>query len=114
MPTPDQDMNIDLEGVIARSNAAQHIVAGFAAGMPTLEQIWRYLEEVFNDVPVLAAEITRLAAELKSSRLDHADLLAAARATIAAYHDGEPDPLSYLRDEVNERAPRASAPRGHS
>ena len=69
--------------------------------MPTLAEIWRYLEDAFNDVPALAAEITRLAAELNNTRLDRANLLAAARATIAAHHDGEPDPLSYLRDELD-------------
>jgi hypothetical protein len=33
-------------------------------------------------------------------RLDRANLAAAAFATIAAHQDGEPDPLSYLRDEL--------------
>jgi hypothetical protein len=34
-----------------------------------------------------------------------ANLLAAARATLAADHDGEDDPLSYLRDEVDQHQP---------
>ena len=38
---------------------------------------------------------------LTAVRLDRANLAAAGRATIAAYHDGEPDPLSYLRDELH-------------
>jgi hypothetical protein len=96
---------IDLEEVMTRNDAARHIVAGFSAAMPTLADIWQYLEDAFNDVPALATEITRLSAELSDTRLDRANLLAAARATIAAYHDGEPDPLSYLRDELDARTP---------
>jgi hypothetical protein len=37
----------------------------------------------------------------------YANLLAAARAAVAAAEDGEPDPLWYLRDELGaESAPR--------
>jgi hypothetical protein len=42
-------------------------------------------------------------AELDDTRLDRANLLAAARATIGAYLDGESDPLCYLRDELAVR-----------
>jgi hypothetical protein len=68
-------------------------------------------KNAFSDVPTLAAEVTRLAAELQNTRLDRSNLLAAARATIAAHHDGEPDPLSYLRDELDAHitAPRRRA-----
>jgi hypothetical protein len=51
-------------------------------------------------VPALTAEIARLNAELRAVRLDRANLAAAGRATLAASRDGEPDPLSYLRDEL--------------
>ena len=98
-------INIDLEEITARNDAAQHIVAGFATATPTLADIWRYLQNAFSDVPKLAAEITRLATELNNTRLDRANLLAAAHATIAAHHDGEPDPLAYLRDELNVHIP---------
>jgi hypothetical protein len=101
MPNKPPYINIDLEEVTARNNTAQHIVAGFATTMPTLADIWRYLHDAFSDVPTLAAEITRLATELNNTRLDRANLLAAARATIAAYHEGEADPVAYLRDELN-------------
>jgi hypothetical protein len=53
------------------------------------------------DVPVLIAEIDRLRSLLALARAQYADLLAAARATIAAQRDGEADPLIYLRDELN-------------
>jgi hypothetical protein len=52
------------------------------------------------DIPVLLAEVDRLARLLSRSRWDFADLLAAARATLTADQDGEPDPLTYLRDAV--------------
>jgi hypothetical protein len=52
------------------------------------------------DVPVLLAEIDRLSRLLTRTRWDFANLLAAARATLAADQDGEPDPLTYLRDAV--------------
>ena len=98
-------VKIDLEEVTTRNDTAQQIVAGFATAMPTLADIWRYLHNAFSDVPKLAAEITRLATELNNTRLDRANLLAAAHATIAAHHDGEPDPLAYLRDELNAHTP---------
>ena len=48
-----------------------------------------------------AALVTRLSAERDRARLDRANLRAAMRATLAAHADGEPDPLWYLRDELN-------------
>jgi hypothetical protein len=76
--------------------------------MPALTEIWRYLEDALNDAPALSAEITRLCAELKATRLDRANLLAAMRATLGAQAEGEADPLSYLRDELG--APQALPP----
>jgi hypothetical protein len=101
MPNKPPYVNSDLEEIRSRNDTAQHIVARFTTAMPTLADIWRYLHDAFSDVPTLAAEITRLATDLQNARLDRANLLAAARATITAYHDGEPDPLAYLRDELD-------------
>jgi hypothetical protein len=53
------------------------------------------------DVPVLIAEIDRLRTLLALARGQYANLLAAARAALAADQDGENDPLGYLRDEVD-------------
>ena len=107
MPNTFPHVDIDLEEVANRNDTARHIVAGFSAEMPTLAEIWRHLEDALRDVPALSAEITRLSADLQHARLDRANLLAAARATIAAYHDGETDPLSYLRDELHAPATAA-------
>jgi hypothetical protein len=57
--------------------------------------------EVSHDVPALAREVDRLYLLLRESRRRLADLQAAAQATLNAHHDGEPDPLTYLRDELH-------------
>jgi hypothetical protein len=58
-------------------------------------------EVATRDVPALSAAVTRMSAELADARLDRANLLAAARAALAAHDEGEPDPLFYLRDELD-------------
>lgn len=100
MPNTLPDSSIDLQEVANRNDAARHIIAGFSSAMPTLADIWRHLESALDDTPVLSAEITRLTAELHDARLDRANLLAAARATLSASLEGQSDPLSYLRDEL--------------
>ena len=103
--------HIDLEEITARNQTARHMIAGFSAAMPTLAEIWQHLEAALADTPTLSAEITRLHAELADTRLDRANLLAAARAVVGAHLDGEPDPLSYLRDELAARGQLPNDPR---
>ena len=67
----------------------------------------RNLHDALGGTPALAAEITRLSAELDRTRLDRANLRAAIRATLAAHADGEPDPMWYLRDALD--APEMAA-----
>jgi len=100
-PTPPPI--VDLQEAAARHHAARRIIAGFSAAAPTLAEIWQQLQAALADTPALSAEITRLRAELAGTRLDRANLLAAARAVITAHLEGEPDPLSYLRDELQAR-----------
>ena len=57
------------------------------------------------DIPVLLAELSRIRSLLALVRMTHANLLAAARATIAAARDGEAEPLFYLVDELGELLP---------
>ncbi|HEU5157462.1 MAG TPA: hypothetical protein VFU43_10730 [Streptosporangiaceae bacterium] len=92
--------SIDLQEVTTRNNDARAIVAGFAQATPTLADIWRYVQTALADTPPLVEEVIGLRAELTSTRLNRANLVAAIRATINAHHDGEDDPLSYLRDEL--------------
>jgi hypothetical protein len=79
---------LDREAVLVHFNAARNLT--------TPATIWTAVA----DIPVLVAELDRLAGLLTRTRWDFADLLAAARATLHAEHDGERDPLSYLRDAV--------------
>jgi hypothetical protein len=84
----------------ARAEHARHMIAGFAHAMPALARCWRQVGDALADVWALGAEITRLDAALAADRIDRANLAAAGRATLAAWHGGEDDPLSYLRDEL--------------
>jgi hypothetical protein len=52
---------------------------------------------------VLLAELSRIRSLLALVRTAHANLLAAARATVTAARDGETDPLFYLADELDAR-----------
>jgi hypothetical protein len=100
-------ITIDLEEIAARNETARHMIAGFAAEMPPLADFWRLLDAALADTPALAAEVSRLAAELATARREAADLLAAMRATLTACADGGTDPLWYLRDELNARQTRS-------
>jgi hypothetical protein len=104
---------VDLQEAATRNHAARRIIAGFSTAAPTLAEIWHQLEAALADTPVLSAEITWLRAELVGTRLDRANLLAAARAVITAHLDGEPDPLSYLRDELQARGQLPADPGSH-
>lgn len=97
-------MPTDLQEVATRHHAARQITLEHAADSTTAPHvtasIWQQLAAAFADTPNLVAEITRLRADLAGARLDRANLATAALAAITAHHEGEPDPLSYLRDEL--------------
>jgi hypothetical protein len=96
--TPYSTVNIP--EVMTRNSAARDMVAGFATALPALSALWQHIETALADVHDLAAEVVRLSAAVAAARLDRANALAAMRATVAAHLDGETDPLSYLRDEL--------------
>ncbi|WP_041832157.1 hypothetical protein [Actinoplanes sp. N902-109] len=81
---------LDREAVTAHLNAAHQRLTPVA--------VWTAVA----DIPVMLAEIDRLSFLASRARWDLADLLAAARATLAADNDGENDALDYLRDAVAE------------
>jgi hypothetical protein len=107
-------INVDLQEIQTRNTAAHNIINGFAEATPMLAGIWGYLEQALSDAPALSAEIVRLCEALHAARLDRANLIAAARATIAADHDHERDPLSYLRDELDALTPPPDRTGGHA
>src|SRR5206468_12627509 len=106
-PNPE----IDLHQIGTRNAHARSIIAGFASVLPTLADWWRALDDALADTTALAAQVTRLSAELDRVRLDRANLRAAMRATLAAHTDGEADPLWYLRDELNAAQARSEGSR---
>jgi hypothetical protein len=53
-----------------------------------------------GDARALLAEVTRLRLALADARLESANRLAAMWAALGAAHDGETDPLNYLRWEL--------------
>jgi hypothetical protein len=89
-----------LREVHARADIAHHIISGFALAIPALSDLWQQIDNSISDIPALLAEITRQSAALAAGRLSRANLAAAGLATLGAWHGGEPDPLSYLRDEL--------------
>jgi hypothetical protein len=89
--------------ITTRNDIAREIVAGFAAVTPARAGTWQYIDRALADVPAALAELGRVRTELEAVRLDRANLLAAMRATAGAHADGEPDPLYYLRDELDAR-----------
>jgi hypothetical protein len=105
-------MNADRQAEITtRNDVARDIVAGFAAVTPTLAGVFRLIDSALADLPAALADLGRARAELEAVRLDRANLLAAIRATLAADAEGEPDPLGYLRDELDAEGAPASTRR---
>lgn len=105
-------MNADTsQRITTRNDIARDIIAGFASVTPTLAGVFRFIDSALADLPAVLAELGRTRAELEAARLDRANLLAAMRATIGAQADGEPDPLYYLRDELDARQDRPHAHR---
>jgi len=87
--------------VTTRAQHARNIIAGFSGAFPALADYWRQVDDVLADFPVLGSEVARRRDQLARCQLGRANLAAAGRATIAAFLDGEADPLTYLRDELH-------------
>ncbi|MFI6180788.1 hypothetical protein ACIA8R_35025 [Nonomuraea sp. NPDC051191] len=100
LPYPDSD----LQEVLDRNDTAHELLANFARSTSTLADLWQLISAALQDTPVLVAEISRLRTDISRRRLRRANLIAAMRAALSAAADGEPDPLSYLRDELAEQA----------
>lgn len=86
--TPDNmhHLDADLQEATTRHDSANAII--------------RPITDALNLVPSLCAEIRYLRRRLASTLHDLQDLIAAGKATLSAYADGESDPLYYLRDQL--------------
>ena len=88
--------------ISTRNDHARHIVAGCASALPALADMWRASTTRSATRSLLVARRSRgFPPSLSATRLDRANLRAAMRATLAAHADGEPDPMWYLRDELD-------------
>jgi hypothetical protein len=108
VPETRPTSTINLREVNARADSAQHVITGFSRVIPNLADLWQQVTHSLSDIPILIGEIDRLGSELAIVRLDRANLAAAGRASLAAYRVGEPDPLLYLRDELDTQGFTAS------
>ena len=63
-------------------------------------RVIRPITDALSIIPPLCAEIRQLRRRLAATLNDWHDLIAAAKATLGAHADGEPDPFYYLRDEL--------------
>jgi hypothetical protein len=95
--------------VYARNDNARRVIAGCMSALPAASEMWEQVNRALADIPAMGAVIALLAAELADTRMDRANLLAAVRAALAAHADGEPDPLYYLRDELDARQARSQS-----
>ncbi|MEV4112395.1 hypothetical protein [Nonomuraea sp. NPDC049695] len=93
-----------LQEVLGRNRIAHELIDTFARSTVTLNDLWQHVTAALQDTPVLVAEIMRLRTEISRNRLSRSNLIAAMRAALHADRDGEPDPLSYLRDELTDQA----------
>ncbi|MQY08061.1 hypothetical protein [Actinomadura macrotermitis] len=114
MPHVPHTSKIDIQEVRSKNLAAREIVAALSNTLPNLAELWLRLNAALSDVPALLNEIKGLRAELFKARRTRANLAAAARATLSAHHDGEPDPLYYLRDELRAQGLLPPGPWGRS
>jgi putative intracellular protease/amidase len=95
---------VDLqEALTSYANAMQMI-----HGHPVVRLVFRIhattaITAALATIPALSRETWHLRGLLHLARLDHANLIAAARATVRADHEGEPDPIWYVRDELAAR-----------
>ena len=100
MPNTPPPIRSDLQEVKTRNIIARGTLSAVADKYTGLSRMWERIYASLADIPRLVSEITDLRIEVKTVRLARANLAAAARATLAAHRDGEPDALSYVRDEL--------------
>ena len=63
-------------------------------------RVIRPITDALRIIPTLCQQIHDLRRRLATALADLHNLIAAAKATLGAHADGEPDPFYYLRDEL--------------
>lgn len=101
MPNRHPYPHTDLQEAAHRNITAAQLVTALARHFPPLLPVWGRVIAALNDIETLIDEVTGLRAELAGIRHQRANLLAAIRATLAAHHEGDDDPLYYIRDELH-------------
>lgn len=103
-PTTPHDPLIDLQEARAQHRYTQRLIDTHPLTSTLLHTATgAAILTALDSIPALCDEAERLRVLVSLVRLEYADMVAAARATIAADHDGESDPLYYLRDELSAR-----------
>ncbi|MEO3798282.1 hypothetical protein ABGB14_49505 [Nonomuraea sp. B10E15] len=105
MPHRHPYPHTDLQGAAHRNTTAAQLLTALTRDPSPLLPLWEYVLAALDDIETLIDEVTGLRAELASVRYQRANLLAAIRATLAAHHDGDDDPLYYVRDELHAQMP---------
>ncbi|GGT00545.1 hypothetical protein GCM10010156_68290 [Planobispora rosea] len=104
MPHRHPYPHTDLQEVASRNTTAAQLLAALTQEPLPLLPVWAHVIAALDDIEALIDEITGLRAELASVRYQRANLRAAIRATLAADHDGDDDPLYYIRDELHAQS----------
>ena len=102
MNTASQPVDLR-EALTSYTNAIQMINGRLAVRIALRTSPRQAITTALATIPHLCLETEHLRATLRLGRLDHANLVAAARATLRADRDGESDALWYLRDELDAR-----------
>ncbi len=112
MTTAHTPVNVQ-EALTSHADAAQLINARRITRALRRAHTRKAITTALATIPAFCQKTNHLRALLRIAQLDHANLAAAARATIAADHEGEPDPLWYVRDELAARG-QLPNPRRHA
>lgn len=89
-----KEQQINLQEAIARNQHARQILADACAVHPVLGGTAREVDAALLDAAALIGEIIEI-------RLEISFLAAAAKAALRAYADETPDPLWFIRDELD-------------
>jgi hypothetical protein len=94
---------IDIQEALTRYASAVQTINASPLARILLRVRIAAIAAALDDIPGLCRDVQQLRALVALASRDHANLIAAARCSLIADREGEPDPLWYLRDELAER-----------